>query len=255
MQETDWQCLTSIIPKDTQHITITGGEPFLEYKQLIPALSKINDCFPNADILILTNGRALAIDELFQAVLPSLTERYCIAIPVHGSEAILHDYITQVKGSFDQTMRAIRMLSSSPAKIEVRLVGHRENMDDISDTFKMLVRSKSRIDVVNLIAMEMTGSAAQNREKLWIDYKTICEKSTDGIMYAILHGINIGLYNFPLCMVPKPMWPLVKDSITPSKVRYYEICKNCREYNACGGLFYSTYELGLCHVKPIKRGN
>ena len=254
MPVADWQNLPGIIPKDTKHITITGGEPFLEHKQLLTALDQINRCFPNADVLILTNGRILSIPELFQEFKPLLTERYCIAIPIHGSEATLHDKITQSKGSFDQSMKAIRMLSSTPVTIEVRIVGHRNNLANLSETFKMLVHSGARIDVINLIAMEMTGCAARNRNQLWVDYRTICDESKEGILYAILHGINIGLYNFPLCTVPEPMWSLVKDSITPSKVRFYDACQTCREYQACGGLFYSTYELGLCHVMPFAKG-
>ena len=249
----EWEHLEEIIPADTQHITITGGEPFLEYRYLLPALEKINQTYPYAEILILTNGRALSIPELFLQTCSQLTEQYCIAIPIHAPERKLHDQITQSPGSFEQTMRAIRALSASKAKIEVRIVGHKLNLHHINATFKMLADSGSRIDVINLLAMEMTGCAAVNREKLWCDYREICRAGEEGIQYAILKGINVGLYNFPLCTVPKNLWPIVKNSITPSKIRYDEKCKTCAENFSCDGLFYSTYGLGLCKVQPITK--
>ena len=97
----------------------------------------------------------------------------------------------------------------------------------------------------------MTGCAAANREKLWVDYDEICRRVYPGIQYAILHQTDMGLYNFPLCCVPKELWGIAKNSISYSKVRYYEECGKCREYKACGGLFKSTMQLKLCRVTPF----
>ena len=253
MRDDEWEKITSIIPSDAKHITITGGEPFLEYKHLLPTMDQINRFYPRADVLILTNGRALSIPKLAQETLTRLTERYCIAIPIHGPTASLHDSISQSPGSFEQAMRALHALSVSNAKTEVRIVGHRLNLDQLNDTFRMLADSRMRIDVINLVAMEMTGCAAANRGKLWCDYQEVCSAAEKGIQYAIMKGINVGLYNFPLCTVPPHLWPIVKDSITPSKIRYDDACKQCAEYAACGGMFYSTYGLKLFKIQPIAK--
>lgn len=251
MSAEEWDHFEDIIPADTAHITITGGEPFLLHGRLLPALEKINALYPNADVLILTNGRALALPEIMDKLEPLITDRYCFAVPVHGPEAGLHDRITNSPGSFHQSITALRNLGRTNARTEVRIVGHQLNLEKINDTFRMLCGLGARIDVINLIAMEMTGCAARNREKLWVDYNVLCETAEEGIRYAILHGIDIGLYNFPLCQVPERLWPLVKLSITPSKIRYPEECEGCAQRDACGGMFYSTCLLGLCAVKPF----
>ncbi len=247
-----WQQLSTILPPDITHITVTGGEPFLEHNDLIPALGFLSSSYPNAEILILTNGRILSLQSIFEQLLPLITEQFCFAIPIHAPEAALHDKITQSPGSFSQTLSALRMLKHTPAKIEIRIVGHQLNIDLISDTIKMLVDSDLRITIINIIGMEMMGCAAAHRKELWVDYDLLCKAAFPGIQYAIHHGTDMSLYNFPLCTVPKGLWPLVKNSITPYKVRYYDECRNCKEYNACGGLFYSTYELNLCHIKPFE---
>ena len=247
-----WEDIENI-PDDTPHITITGGEPFLEYTKLIPVLGKLNDRFPHSEKLILTNGRAFALDDVFNQIKPLLTDRYWIAIPIHASSAELHDHITQTAGSFRQSMKAIHRLADTKAKIEIRIVGHRLNAEDISRTFQTVVDNCPHVRVINLVAMEMTGCAARNRQELWVDYSEICIKAKAGIHYAAHHGINVGLYNFPLCTIPEELWPLAKMSITPYKVRFDAQCENCIEQEACGGMFYSTYELKLVQAKPIQR--
>ncbi len=247
----EWSDIVERIPENPSHITITGGEPFLEYKNLLPVMGQINKRFPYTEVLVLSNGRAFSIPELFEELHPFITEQYCFAVPIHASNAELHDGISQTPGSFRQTLKGLKNLSGTEARIEIRVVGHQLNLKDLNRTFHMLVDSGVRINVINLLAMEMMGCAARNREMLWVDYLTLSKAAEQGIKYALLHGIDVGLYNFPLCMIPKSMWPLAKQSITPSKVRFYEACRECREYNACGGLFYSTFELNLCKINPI----
>ena len=251
MPEDHWEKIAEMIPADTKHITITGGEPFLECEKLFPAMETINKTFPHSEVLVLTNGRAFALPSIRRKVERLITKQYCFAIPVHAPDALLHDQVTQSPGSFDQTMAALRFLSKTQAKIEVRIVAHKLNIDRLSEVFKMISDACTRVTVINLIGMEMTGCAAANRNDLWVDYQKVCNRSEEGIRYAILHGIDVGLYNFPLCTVPTKLWPMVKNSISPRKVRYDKSCEVCKEHNACGGMFYSTHALGLCKVKPF----
>lgn len=252
MDDILWEQFEEHMPCEVPHITITGGEPFLFYHKLIPALEKLNRIYPETEILILTNGRVLSIPEIMDCLKPYITRHYRFAIPIHGPNKYIHDAITASSGSFLQTISALHSLCETEATIEVRIVGHQLNLQHINATYHMLSNLDARIDVINLVAMEMTGCAARNRQQLWVDYLDLCEKSEEGIRDCILHGIDAGLYNFPLCQVPQRMWSLVKHSITPSKVRFAPECENCSQKDACGGLFYSTYELGLCKIKPFK---
>ena len=251
ISQKDWADIINLIPDNPEHITITGGEPFLEYRYLLPFMDQINKRFPQTEILILSNGRALSVASVFDDLFPLITERYCFAVPIHASYSELHDNISQTPGSFCQSIKGLKELSKTEAKIEIRIVGHQKNIYDINNIFHMLIGSGIKTNVINLLAMEMMGCAAHNRDSLWVDYFVLCQSAAQGIKYALLHGVDVGLYNFPLCTIPKQMWPLAKQSITPSKVRFYDECKGCKEYNACGGLFYSTFELNLCKINPI----
>ena len=238
--------------EDTEHIDITGGEPFLNAPLVLDVMKRLNEQHAQIPVQILTNGRALSLPSIQKAIAPLITSRYRFAVPVHAGNADLHDSITQTPGSFEQTMRGLTFLSSTPAQIEIRIVGHRLNMDHLAELCDTLLQSGIRIHVVNFIAMEMNGSAARNRELLWVDYKAFFEKAKPIIRRLIHHGIDVGLYDFPLCAVEPAYWPLAKKSIAGWKVRYPEGCAQCDEKAACGGIFRSTALLGLCPVYPIK---
>lgn len=253
ISDDEWGKILEIIPEHTDHITITGGEPFLIYKKLIPLMGKINEFFPETKILILTNGRALSLRFIMDQLEGVITSQYQFAIPIHADNSELHDAITQVPGSFAQTEMGIRALSRTRAKIEIRVVGSKKNLDHLNMTFEHIVDSDYRVSVINLIAMEMTGSAARNRSGLWVDYQSVYNMSKEGIRYAVEHGIDVGLYNFPLCSIPQNAWQLSKDSISDWKIRYMKECDSCYLRTVCGGIFYSVYELGLFHPNPYRK--
>ena len=250
----DWKEAIAELPLDTKHITITGGEPFLQWEELMSLMAYINTNLPSAEVLILTNGRALALKRLQAAINGLITNKYRFAIPIHASNESSHDQITQSPGSFVQSIAALRFLSGTKAKIEVRLVGHKLNLNDLSATCRMLADAPFRVNYINLIAMEITGCCARNRELLWVPYPIVYEHARAGLLYAIKAQIDVGLYNFPLCTLPRSAWPLAYDSITDWKIRYADECSRCSVKKACGGMFYSTYLLKLCKVNSIIQG-
>lgn len=135
-------------------------------------MKRLNEQHAQIPVQILTNGRALSLPSIQKAIAQLITSRYRFAIPIHAGNAALHDNITQTPGSFEQTMRGLTFLSSTPAQIEIRIVGHRLNMDHLAELCDTLLQSGIRIHVVNFIAMEMNGSAARNRELLWVVIKS-----------------------------------------------------------------------------------
>ncbi len=240
---------------NAHHITITGGEPFLEFESLMHIISVVKAKLPLSSVLIITNGRALAIPEIANRFIPEINEFFRVAIPIHASSEELHDTITQSKGSFKETMAALQHLQKSRAQIEVRVVAHHKNMHDLSNIYHMLMSEKIRISQVNLVAMEMNGTAARNRSVLWTDYSELYRNAEEGIHSLIHAGINAGLYNFPLCSIPRDAWSIAYQSISPGKVRFPSICDDCVEKHACCGLFASTFHLGCFKVHPIWKEN
>ena len=101
------------------------------------------------------------------------------------------------------------------------------------------------------MAMEMMGNAMINREKVWQDLRVVSSQAKAAIDYLVLHGIDVRLYNFPLCYIDKKYWPLAKQSITSYKIRYLEKCNDCKVRDVCGGWFNSTMYVIKPEVYPI----
>jgi hypothetical protein len=101
------------------------------------------------------------------------------------------------------------------------------------------------------MAMEMMGNAAVNRNDLWIEYKEVFKKIKKAIDLLVCVGIDVKLYNFPLCCINRGYWHIAAKSITQYKIRYMDECEICRVKDICGGFFYSTKQLMKPQVEPI----
>lgn len=252
LSEAELSEVEALLTPTLRHIDITGGEPFLQWGMVIQLMQMINVRCPAASVLVLTNGRALALPQIQAALRPVITTHYQFAVPVHADQEALHDRITQAPGSFRETMDGLRFLSGTCASIEIRIVGSLLNADRIPALADRLLKEKLRIHTVNLIAMEMHGSAAFNREQLWIDYDKLFALAQPGLVKLMMNGVNTALYDFPLCCVPRGYWALAQRSISEWKVCYPAGCAGCTQQAACGGLFDATARLNLCQVKPFK---
>lgn len=235
--------LAKQIPKSVPHITITGGEPFMAGKELFGLLDFCQSKFDYTEFLILSNARALAIQEyalLLRATIPSNS---IIGVPLHGASAKTHDYITRSPGSFQQTITGLLNIQSLNIRTELRIVVSRLNYKEMAALAELIVKLFPHVDHVCLMAMEMTGEARKNADLIWIPYRRVLESCTDAIKILVGCGINVRLYNFPLCTVDPSFWTICRKSISPEKIRYSRSCDECTVKDACGGVFAGTLPL------------
>lgn len=239
------------IPGDTPHLTITGGEPFMIGKDIFHFIEFLRDKFEYTEFLILTNGRIFALDSYTQKLRETLPENSIIAIPIHGSNGQIHDSITQVDGSFAQTIQGIKKLLEAGIRIEIRIVVSKMNAADIYNIAKMISDELAGVEYVSIMAMEMTGSARLNMDKVWISYRRAANAIEKSVMLLLENGIDVKLYNFPLCTVNRKFWTLCEKSISPDKVRYDVVCDNCKMKKSCGGIFAGTIYMEKGELEAI----
>lgn len=97
----------------------------------------------------------------------------------------------------------------------------------------------------------MTGNAAKNKNRVWISYPDAFRASKKAIDLLIGAGIDVELYNFPLCAVDKMYRSLCEKSISDYKIRYTERCEKCCQKDACGGMFAGTVRLSKDDIIPL----
>ena len=110
------------LPLELEYLVLTGGEPTMQVQLFLEVLDRVREKFPFTQVLLLTNGRSLSDKWLFQQVCERHPGIFRIAIPIHASTPELHDRITQVSGSFSQTIMALSRLMSSDIDVEIRIV-------------------------------------------------------------------------------------------------------------------------------------
>jgi His-Xaa-Ser system radical SAM maturase HxsC len=243
--------LAKHIPADTPHLTITGGELFLIGDKIFPFIKFLRDKFEETEFLFLTNGRIFAVDKYVQLFKENMPYDTLVAIPIHGSYDELHDAITRSKNSFIQTKLGIKNLLKNNIRVEIRLVVSKFNTNDFNNIAKLIINEFKGVEYVSVIAMEMTGNALVNKERVWLPYKESFSLIVEPIKLMLENGIDVKLYNFPLCTVDSSFWTLCEKSISANKVRYASTCNDCKYKNICGGVFAGTFKFEENELKAI----
>lgn len=240
------------IPDDTKHITITGGEPGLLKENLLKLLDACKFNLPCTDFLLLTNGRIFAdkiFTNKFKDVIP---KNIRVAIPIYADNSKLHDEITRVFGSFNQTVIGIKRLIQNDIDVEIRIVVLKKNYKYLEDTTKFIANEFPKVKIVNIMALEMTGNAYKNKEEVWINFNKFKKILYNACINTMRSGIITNLYNFPLCNLDERLYSIAHKSITDYKIRYKNGCDNCLAKNDCGGFFNSTINVKEIEIKPIR---
>ena len=244
--------LIELIPSDTPHLTITGGEPTLLKWDFIELLKTCRDKFHNTEILMLSNGRSFCVKEYREAFLNAVPNYFRLAVPLYADNALEHDAITQSKGSFDQTVGALKILQDH-LDLELRIVVMDVNYRNLPQIATFIAKEFPRVKWVSIMAMELLGNAAINRDHLWIDYIDTVEFVEKAAYQLLSVGISASIYNYPLCGLPRGLWSIAAQSITDYKVRYKPECDECAVKHLCGGFFFSTIRYEKVHAYPIKK--
>ena len=240
-----------MLPENLPHYVVTGGEPTMRSDLFLEVMERMADRVPEADALILTNGRSFSSMPFLEKLLLKCPPYLTAAIPIHGSCSCVHDAITRADGSFRQTMRGIHHLLSRGISVEIRVVVTKMNCGDLERVAELICNHFPQVLCVNFISLEVRGNCIKNKEEVYINPSESFCKAKTAINRLIGCGIDVGLYNYPLCCVERGYWFLCKKSISPEKVRYDEACDVCEVKDICGGLFVSTLKTVHPTVTPV----
>ncbi len=113
-------------------VQFTGGDPLI-HPDIIEAVVAARD-FDYKTLEIYTNGLALS-DTMLKHLLPYQPN---FAFSIYSYDATVHDGITQVPGSFDRTLAAIRRAQDANLKIRIGIILMPENKGQEADTIHFL---------------------------------------------------------------------------------------------------------------------
>lgn len=235
----DVEQLIQLIPKDTQNIGFSGGEPTLHKQSFLEILRLTKSYLPRTSIDILSNGRSFSDFEFAKEYALLDHHKMMIGIPIYSDDPSLHDYIVQAEGAFDETIQGILNLKRLNQKVEIRVVLHKLTIPRLKKLCEFIGRNLLFVDHVALMGLEMMGFTRANFDELWIDPYEYKDQLSSAVSILNSYGINTSVYNHQLCLINEDIKANYVKSISDWKNEFAPECKDCEKKSECGGFFSS----------------
>lgn len=232
--------LIPLIDRDEVQLGLSGGEPTLLGDDLGRLIEACAHHLPETELHILTNGRAFKDRTLAAALAGRHPERTTWAVPLYADYSELHDEVVDAPGAFDETLQGLYELGRLGAHVEIRVVLHRMTVDRLPQLASFLYRRLPFVDHVALMGLEPMGLAKVNRERLWIDPFDYIAPLAEAIFHLAHRGMQVSIYNLPLCVLPEALWPFARQSISDWKNMFVPECEGCNLAASCSGFFVSA---------------
>jgi His-Xaa-Ser system radical SAM maturase HxsC len=245
--------LIRLIPKDTNEIGFTGGEPTLFGDRFIDLLKHTQSQLPRTSIHILSNGRSFKSFNYAKKYAEISHFDMMVGIPIYSADPARHDYIVQSSGAFDETIQGILNLKRLGQKVEIRVVIHKQSIDGLVDLCEFIGRNLLFVDHVALMGLEMMGFTRANMDSLWIDPYEYRDTLSQAVNLLNSFGLTTSVYNHQLCIVNNDILPAYRKSISDWKNEFAKECSGCTKKGECGGFFSSGIQYGYSkYIKPFK---
>lgn len=231
--------LMDLLDSGEEQLGISGGEPTIYRDGLLDILFKAKEVLPEKSLHLLSNGRLLNdptwITDLRQIGHPQLTW----GVPLYADNAHDHDHVVQAPGAFSETMQGIYNLARANQRIEIRVVLSRLTTRRLPELAHFIFRNMPFVEHVALMGIENMGLAKKHYEELWIDPIDYQEELSQAAHFLDARGMNVSVYNLPLCVLKPSLMPFYRQSISDWKNLFIDTCQSCAGVARCAGFFKS----------------
>ena len=133
LKHDDWKKIVSQLAGiSVEKVQFIGGEPLL-YKRIFD-LAEFSIQQGIKKLEIFTNGTILDVEKVKKIKEFGLH----IAVSLYGSSALVHDRITGIPGSFEQTVKGIYLLKESSIPLRICTVAMRDNEEGIDEVLNYI---------------------------------------------------------------------------------------------------------------------
>jgi His-Xaa-Ser system radical SAM maturase HxsC len=243
--------LIPLIDPCARELCFSGGEPTLLGDGLLDILRAAEAWLPHTSVHVLSNGRRFS-DLDFAVQYASIGHHdIMIGIPIYSDLSTHHDYVVQADGAFDETIRGILNLKRAKARVELRVVIHRQTFGRLPQLAEFITRNLLFVDHVALMGLELTGFTKANLDQLWIDPYDYQQELEDAVAHLARHRMNVSIYNHQLCVLRPSLWEFARQSISDWKNEYLPECLRCSVRMRCGGFFTSGLARPSEHIHAL----
>jgi len=199
----------------------------------------------------LTNGKSFSDFNFTKKFVAERPKNFLTCVSLHDSVDEVHDYIVGSRGSFYKTLLGLYNLAKFGERIEVRVVVNKINAAHLELIAGFIYRNFPFIFHCAFMGLEMTGCAADNCDEIWIDPYEYRNELSKAIRMLSRAGINVSVYNLPLCLLNDDCWVFARKSISAWKNNYLPLCVQCSVKDICCGVFSTSGDLLSKHISPM----
>jgi His-Xaa-Ser system radical SAM maturase HxsC len=241
-----------LIPKTTPQIGFSGGEPTLLEDKFIDLIGLVKNHLPDTHLHVLSNGRRFADLEYVEKVASVGNYNLMFGIPLYADNYIVHDYVVQAKGAFDETIAGLYNLASRGVRIELRVVLHKATIPGLLNLCKFIYKNLTFVEHVALMGLEYTGFTKFNYGQLEIDPYDYKDILTESVLYLDRMKMKVSVYNLQLCITDPVIWPFLRKSISDWKNDFHDQCVSCTKKKECPGFFTWNLKAISTHIKAFE---
>ncbi|MFN8256174.1 MAG: radical SAM protein [Bacteroidales bacterium] len=147
---------------DVEHVTFTGGEPFLSerFNELVLYVR-----LKKKSVAIITNGN-VATQNDFRQMLDLGVGLF--EIPLHSVAPEIHDFMTNTPGSWLKSLNALSYLVSQNANVVAVIVITKANFNQVKQTLALI--KELGINRIMLNRFNIGGEGITQKENLWLNH-------------------------------------------------------------------------------------
>lgn len=236
--------------KGYDSVNIHGGEPTL-LPDMFQVLETIQE-FGYPFVSLQTNGRLLKDMDFARSLVDRGVELFVISL--HGKDAAMHDFFTQVEGSFDEALRGIKNVKKLGKKVRTNTVLCKQSYQTLSDIVQLSLSLGT--DHINISNIHTTGRAYRHFDELVPRVTTIVPTVQKVIDEVVAAGKVVTVEGFPPCSLGPYRKYMVNWDNNEFKVLFrrmvlnnYEkfmetstrkhgkMCETCTWNQRCGGIY------------------
>lgn len=234
--------ISECIDGTENEIQISGGEPTMR-KDLVKILENIKLRNKKARIQINSNGRMFAYKEYVDKVKPFIKS---VTTEIHGHTEEIHDEITQVDGSFKQTLKGIKNLLKEDIEVNIVILVNKINYNHLEDIAR-LIKSETSGARTFFHYTWFENHAKENKDRLFIKIAEI-PQYLEPALDILKEKVNV--MHYPLCIFKQEYHKYIKKQnfIIDDRESYPSTkCEECKLKPNCRGVWsnYVNLDSGL----------
>lgn len=267
--------------QNIDQITLSGGEPTLH-----PAFNKIiTYCMKKGlYVSVLSNGETFYkqsnVQRFFEKVDP---RRIQITTALHSDEAVIHERVTGVEGSFERTILGLRNVMGYGIAVTVKQVPSKWNYKRLPQFVDFVYKTFGSMMSLTICGMDFCGMDREQIEEVAVGYKQMRPYLEEALVKVLdirqnFHGFPwVTVADLPLCNIDPCYWGFftkvsrgeisqysaptnleghveTNSQITNDCDTYFKACKECYVNSFCPGVwrtasqFFGESEVSCVHT-------